>query len=251
MIHHAARRCEFTANNESWMKYSTDSTERDSTRVSMKSESVLSKTTRSFRKCSEKSRMTLKLIVRKSQRSAKAFARSENYGKSKSKYTWSPRGRQRRRICAGEIRENLRACRSHRSNSPPLTASWRSIDRSIGSESSRRGESCSRRVHASFHSGRAIPFPNPLVSIRMEIKRRINVSRADGPNVRTENPILACRVARLVRVSSLLHRHRTLVALLRFSPAPPSSSYFLIRSSCSASSPRIRARIRTSIEIGP
>lgn len=58
--------------------------------------------------------------------------------------------------------------------------------------------------------------PGPPTFIRItEIKRRINVSRADGPNVR-ENPILACRAARLVRVSSLF-----------FHPSNPCTNLFL------------------------
>lgn len=54
-------------------------------------------------------------------------------------------------------------------------------------------------------SSRQTSGPPTFIRIT-EIKRRINVSRADGPNVR-ENPILACRAARLVRVSTLFFHH--------------------------------------------
>lgn len=79
-----------------------------------------------------------------------------------------------------------------------------SVGRSLGPrETSRRRKLFARRVLGFFIGNYLFPHPSP--SIRMaEIKRQINVSRADGPNVRTENPILACRAARLVRVSSLL-----------------------------------------------
>lgn len=100
-------------------------------------------------------------------------------------------------------------------------------------------------------------FPHPSPFIRMaEIKRQINVSRADGPNVRTENPILACRAAHLVRVSSL-HLIASSLPILRalFRPrVPPSalsilptlSSYYLIHSSFISllpPSPRTRSHI--------
>jgi len=143
----------------------------------------------------------------------------------------------------GEVREKL--CESpssfHIVRGQPADR-FGEIDRSVDRS---RNLATRRKLFAALFIAN-YPFPpDPPASIRMaEIKRRINVSRADGPNVRTENPILACRVARLVRVSSLLHRHRTLVRALSDPPRPgsypaavlslslsfSSSFYFLIRS---------------------
>lgn len=98
--------------------------------------------------------------------------------------------------------DRLSAIRSPEFSHRLFAVVGRSVDRSALVKLRGR-ESCSRRVLGFFIGN--YPFPHLSPSIRMaEIKRQINASRADGPNVRTENPILACRIARLVRVSSLL-----------------------------------------------
>lgn len=128
----------------------------------------------------------------------------------------------------------------------------------------RGGESCPWRM-LGFFIGNYL-FLHPSSAIRtVEIKGQINVSWADGPNVRTENSILACCAARLVRVSSLpliasslpfsmlsfdlstrvLHSLPSLLTIfLLFSHSLLLLLFVLLVF-------RLRIRIRTSIEIGP
>lgn len=110
---------------------------------------------------------------------------------------------------------HCRRCRGSGDSGPRETSRWRKL--------------FARCVLGFFIEGYL--FPHPSSSIRMaEIKRQINVSRADGPNVRTENPILACRTVRLVRVSSLLS----------ITLSPPSASLSPTLRALSLSIPRPR-----------
>lgn len=107
----------------------------------------------------------------------------------------------------------------------------------VGSrETSRRRKlfaACTRLFHRELSLSPSIAI-HPYGGNKAPNKR----FRADGPNVRTENPILACRAVRLVRVPS----HRllsTVLFRLRVLPSislPTSSFYFLIRPSYFSSS---------------
>lgn len=129
------------------------------------------------------------------------------------------------RVSTSEIsRDSLSAIRSHEFSHRSPFVGW-SVGRSVGPhETSRRRKlfaACARFFHREALS------LSPSVAIHpwmAEIKRRINVSRADGPNVRTENPILACRVARLVRVTSFFH-----IAPSQFALRPPATSLSILR----------------------
>jgi len=109
-------------------------------------------------------------------------------------------GETRRKVPTSEIScDSLSAIRSPEFSHRSSLVGW-SVGRSSWNFAA---EKVVRGVCSIFLGNYLFPHPSP--SIRMaEIKRQINVSRADGPNVRTENPILACRATRLVRVSSLL-----------------------------------------------
>lgn len=120
---------------------------------------------------------------------------------------------------------HCRRCRGSGDSGPRETSRWRKL--------------FARCVLGFFIEGYL--FPHPSSSIRMaEIKRQINVSRADGPNVRTENPILACRTVRLVRVSSLLSitlspPSASLSPTLRALSFDPSTSYPILSLSAGTS----------------
>jgi len=165
-------------------------------------------------------------------------------------------GETRRKVPTSEISyDSLSAIRSPEFSHRSSPVGW-SVGRSSWNFAA---EKVVRGVCSIFLGNYLFPHPSP--SIRMaEIKRQINVSRADGPNVRTENPILACRAIRLVRVSSLLliassPPFPVLLSILRprVSPSPlsisPPSFYFLILLLLFLFI--LHLRIRTSIEIGP